>query len=230
MGLERQRARELEILRQQDLEIEIEKQRRLEEELNRKSLKQIEEERLKELAKKKLEEEKQAEKEREERILLERKRLIQIEETLKATEREVAKIQKEFEEAGRRRFLALKKLEETKQAYQDEADKIKEERELEDLKKRKQVLEAVDTLADFLNPDSESGRSLETPDHIWTAIIELSEVLESQKGNNSESNESLSKVMKDIVSAAGRKIRIRTKIARKKEDLGRSLQIESFPL
>merc|ERR1712025_1199328 len=225
--------RQQEIKKKKDIEKkkELERQQKLEEELNRQRLKKIEEERLRELAEKKIEEEKRRlEQIEQQKRLEEEKRLKQIEETLKATEKEVAEINKEFEEAGRRRFLAIQKLKETKNAFIKESEKVKEKRLKEELEKRKEVLKAVNILTEFLDPSSDSGSAVETPEHIWKAIIELSDALESEEENGSPLAESLNKVM----SAAGRKIRIKStknrEPTRGEKALLKSLRVETFPL
>merc|ERR1712106_788111 len=190
----------------------------------------IEEKRLRELAERKIEEQRKSREKTEQKRQEEEMRLKQIEEALKATEAEVAEIQKEFEEAGRRRFFALQRLEETKNVYNEEAERIEEERQNSELKMRKEVLDAVNILSAFLNPESDSGNYLETPDHIWKAIIELSEVLETQKNDSNPTSDSINKVMNDIVSAAGKKIRIRTKNSRGSQSFGKSFQVEVFPI
>merc|ERR1712157_13861 len=133
-------------------------------------------------------------------------RLKEIEDALKEGEKEAARIQKEFEEAERKRFLALKRLEEERLKDLKEIERIENARKVEELKKQQEVLEAMGVLNTFLDPTSETGSVLQPPDHILDAISDLSKFLENERKTRGVTNDSFNKIMDDIVVQANRKI------------------------
>merc|ERR1712228_816721 len=130
----------------------------------------------------------------------------EIEDALKERELQAAKIQKEFEEAERKRFSALKRLEEQRLRDLKEIEKIENERKVYELKQQQEVLEAVDILNKFLDPESESGSVLKPPNHILEAITDLSEFLENERKSRGIENDSFNQIMDDIVSQATKKV------------------------
>merc|ERR1712071_282919 len=125
---------------------------------------------------------------------------------LKQREIEAANIQREFEEAERKRFLALKRLDEQILRDLEEIERIENARKAEELKKQKEVLEAVGLLNKFLDPDSESGSILKPPNHILEAIADLSEFLENERKTRGVTNDSFNNIMDDIVGRAEQKV------------------------
>merc|ERR1712062_964358 len=111
-----------------------------------------------------------------------------------------------FEEAERKRFLALKRLEGQRLRDLKEIEKIENNRKVEELKKQQEVLEAVSLLNIFLDPASESGSVLQPPNHILEAISDLSKFLENERKTRGVTNDSFNKIMDDIVVQAHKKI------------------------
>merc|ERR1712029_1333626 len=85
-----------------------------------------------------------------ERRKLENLRLLEIQEALKQRDIEAAKIEKEFEEAKRKRFLALKRLDEQRLRDLEELELIENNRKAAEAQRQKEVLSAVDVLNGFL--------------------------------------------------------------------------------
>jgi len=113
-----------------------------------------------------------------ERRKLEDLRLLEIQEALKKRDEEAAQIEKEFEEAKRKRFLALKRLDEERLRDLKELELIENNRKAAEAQRQKEVLGAVDVLNGFLQDEQES---VKPPDHILRALKDLSEFLESDR-------------------------------------------------
>jgi len=113
-----------------------------------------------------------------ERRKLENLRLLEIQEALKQRDIEAAKIEKEFEEAKRKRFLALKQLDEQRLRDLEELEIIENNRAAEETAKKEEVLGAVDVLSGFLSNETDRSKP---PDHILKALRDLSEFLEAER-------------------------------------------------
>merc|ERR1712127_776472 len=159
--LEEKRNRELVAKKQQeeDKRKALEEQKALELEVKR--LKALEEQRLIEME-------------------AEEKRLGEIKDADQRRQLEAAMIQKEFEEAERKRSLALKRLEEQRASDLREIESIEDSKRESEEKRKKEVFEATNVLTAFLDPSSVTGSQLQTPSYIWEAILELSSFLSSQ--------------------------------------------------
>jgi len=113
-------------------------------------------------------------------IELEDRKLAEIEENSVRQRLEAARIEKEFEEAERKRLEGLKQLEEQRERDGKEIERI-QERKREGQKTQEAVTKTANLLYNFLDPVTTTRNALVTSSNIRKAILDLAQLLNERK-------------------------------------------------